>query len=464
MIVPTKIVCRFAPSPTGMLHIGGARTALFNWLFARHSGGAYRLRIEDTDRARSTEEACAAVLEDLAWLGLAHDGEVVHQSARLDRHREVAERLLESGHAYRCWCTPEELQRMREEARAAGRTMGYNGFWRDRDPCLAPRGVEPVVRVRMPRTGQSVIEDAILGSITVENTTLDDFILLRADGSPTYMLSVVVDDHDMGITHVIRGQDHTTNAFRQQALAEACGWASPCFGHIPLIHGPDGGKLSKRHGAEGVGTYREQGYLPEALCNYLARLGWSHGDAEIFSMEQAVAWFSLSKVGRSPARFDAAKLEALNAHVLRHADNARLVALVSEASAADRVRLERGMDSLKQRARTLVDLAASARFLSTPPRWPLTDPKAQKAWSKLEDRDGTLAQLQEVLGAHEGAWDEESLEAMLRALDVPLGQLASVLRVALTGQGVSIGVFEIVALLGQDEVLRRLEVARQHLS
>ncbi len=293
-------VVRFAPSPTGFLHIGGARTALFNWLFARHHGGSFRLRIEDTDRVRSTPEAVAAIIDGLDWLGLGWDGEIVHQSARAVRHVEVARQLLAAGRAYYCYCTPAELAAMRDKARAEKRSVRYDGTWRDRDPAEAPPGVSPVIRLKAPQQGETTIHDRVQGDVTVANAELDDLIILRADGSPTYNLSVVVDDHDMGITHVIRGDDHLNNAFRQTQIYKALDWPVPEFAHLSLIHGPDGAKLSKRHGALGVEAYREMGYLPEALRNYLLRLGWSHGDDEIISTEQAIRWFDLDAVGRAP--------------------------------------------------------------------------------------------------------------------------------------------------------------------
>ncbi|MEI6419304.1 MAG: glutamate--tRNA ligase, partial [Sphingomonadales bacterium] len=304
----TKVVTRFAPSPTGFLHIGGARTALFNWLFARHHGGEFRLRIEDTDRARSTEPAIAAILDGMTWLDFQWDGDVVYQFARADRHAQVARELLASGHAYRCYATPAELEALREEQRAAKQPMRYDGRWRDRTDW--PNDQPYVIRLKAPRGGAVTINDQVQGPVTVQNDEIDDFVLLRSDGTPTYMLAVVVDDHDMGVTHVIRGDDHLNNAFRQLALIRAMDWAEPVYAHIPLIHGADGAKLSKRHGALGVDAYRdEMGLLPEAVENYLLRLGWGHGDAEIISREQAVEWFDLAGVGRSPSRFDMKKLE-----------------------------------------------------------------------------------------------------------------------------------------------------------
>ncbi len=363
---------RFAPSPTGFLHIGGARTALFNWLFARHHGGIFRLRIEDTDRMRSTPEAVKAIIDGLAWLGLQWDGDIVYQSARAERHAEVARQLLAAGRAYSCWCTPAELEAMREKARAEKRSIRYDGTWRDRDPAEAPPGVPPVIRLKAPQQGATTIHDRVQGEVTVANAELDDLIILRADGTPTYNFSVVVDDHDMGVTHVIRGDDHLNNAFRQTQIYRALDWPVPEFAHLPLIHGPDGAKLSKRHGALGVEAYRDQGYLPETLRNYLLRLGWSHGDDEIISTEEAIQWFDLDAVGRAPARFDFAKLDNLNGHYIRAADNERLVALVAEwlertlsqkLSDVRCDRLLRAMPELKLRPKTLAELAANAGFL-----------------------------------------------------------------------------------------------------
>src|SRR5262244_2788512 len=369
-----SVVVRFAPSPTGFLHIGGARTALFNWLFARHHGGKFRLRIEDTDRVRSTSEAVAAIIDGLEWLGLSWDGEIVNQFARASRHAAVARQLLSAGQAYYCYCTPEELEAMRERARAEKRSVRYDGTWRDRNPSEAPPGVPPVIRLKAPQEGSTTIRDRVQGDVTVANTELDDLIILRGDGTPTYNLSVVVDDHDMGITHVIRGDDHLNNAFRQKQIYDALGWTVPEFAHVPLIHGPDGAKLSKRHGALAVDAYRELGYLPEALRNYLLRLGWSHGDDEIISTEQAIEWFDIHAIGRAPARFDFAKLDSLNGHYIRAAEDDRLVAeiiprlekgLGQRLSDKELGRLREAMPELKLRPKTLVELAFNARFLVT---------------------------------------------------------------------------------------------------
>ncbi len=462
------VVTRFAPSPTGYLHIGGARTALFNWLYARHHGGRFRLRIEDTDRERSTEEAKQAIIDGLRWLGLDWDGEIVFQSTRAERHAAVARELLEAGRAYRCYCTPEELAEMRERARREGRSARYDGRWRDRDPSEAPPGVPPVIRFKSPLAGETVIEDLVQGSVRVANEEMDDMVLLRADGSPTYMLSVVVDDHDMGITHVIRGDDHLTNAFRQRLLYDAIGWTPPKFAHIPLIHGPDGRKLSKRHGALAVDVYRDRGYLPEAIRNYLLRLGWSHGDDEIISTEQAIEWFDLDGVGRGAARFDFAKLDSLNAHYIRACDNARLVEMVlprlqaAVGRAIDhegRARLMRAMDGLKERAKTLSELAEKATFLVRETPLPMTEKAAglltPEACGSLEDLAGRLEALP--------TWEEAALEQCVRAFaedrGSKLGQVAQPLRAALTGSTTSPGIFEVMAALGREETLRRIASA-----
>jgi glutamyl-tRNA synthetase len=455
-------VTRFAPSPTGFLHIGGARTALFNWLFARHHGGRYLLRIEDTDRKRSTEAAIDAILDGLAWLGLEGDGETVFQSARGQRHAEVARALLAEGKAYHCYATPEELSEMRAKAKAEGRSLRYDGRWRDRDPAEAPAGVDPVIRLRAPLDGETVIEDLVQGEVRVANAQLDDMVLLRADGTPTYMLSVVVDDHDMEISHVIRGDDHLTNAFRQSQLYRALGWPVPSFAHIPLIHGPDGAKLSKRHGALGVEAYREMGYLPEALCNYLLRLGWAHGDEEIISSEQAIAWFDLDAVGRSPARFDFAKLDSLNAHYLRQAADERLVDLVcarypDAVDATGKARLAAGMPGLKPRVKTINELAENARFYVA--KRPL-DLNAKAAKLLSGDAPALLTRLHARLAALPD-WSEAEIEATVRAQaeseDLKLGAIAQPLRAALTGSNASPGIFEVAAQLGRAETLGRIE-------
>ncbi len=453
-----SVVTRFAPSPTGFLHIGGCRTALFNWLYARHHGGRFLLRIEDTDRKRSTPEAIAAILDGLRWLGLDWDGEEVYQSQRAERHAAVARSLVEAGKAYHCYCSPEELEGMRQKARAEGRSAFYDRRWRDRDPSDAPAGVEPVVRIKAPLDGETVIEDGVQGKVTLANEQLDDMVLLRADGTPTYMLSVVVDDHDMGVSQVLRGDDHLTNAFRQTVLYRALDWAPPAFAHIPLIHGDDGAKLSKRHGALGIEAYREMGYLPEAMRNYLLRLGWSHGDHEFISTEEAIAWFDLGGIGRSPSRFDMAKLNNVNAHYLKEADDDRLAGLIgAEAAVGDdvRARLSAAMPILKPRAKTLVELSDAASFLIARPR-SLTA-KAAKILDPAAR--ALLVGLAAALEASE-TWDEAALEAVVRAFaeaqGVKLGAVAQPLRAALTGSHASPGIFEVMALLGREESLARL--------
>jgi glutamyl-tRNA synthetase len=459
-----SVVTRFAPSPTGFLHIGGARTALFNWLYTRHHGGRFLLRVEDTDRARSTQEAIEAILDGLRWLGLDADAPPVFQSAHLARHAEIARMLLGQGRAYHCYCTPEELEAMRKEARAEGRPNLYDGRWRDRDPADAPDGVAPVIRLKAPRQGETVIEDAVQGAVRFANSQLDDMVLLRSDGTPTYMLSVVVDDHDMGISHIIRGDDHLVNAARQTQLYHALDWPVPAFAHIPLIHGPDGAKLSKRHGALGIDAYRDQGFLPEAMRNYLLRLGWSHGDDEIISTEQAIAWFDLDGVNKGAARFDLARLTSLNAHYLRQMEAGDLVALIAPLLEAEgcvmddaaRARLVAGMPGLKPRATTLVDLAASAKFyVAVRPLAP-----SEQA-ERLLDAAGRarLQDLRPALDAVE-VWNEQALEEAVRhyaqASELKLGEIAQPLRAALTGSTASPGLFEVMAVLGRSEALARL--------
>jgi glutamyl-tRNA synthetase len=459
-----SVVVRFAPSPTGFLHIGGARTALFNWLFARHHGGKLMLRIEDTDRLRSTPEAVDAIIDGLRWLELQWDGEVVLQSERASRHAEAAQALLAAGNAYYCYCTPEELAAMREKARAEGRAMLYDGTWRDRDPSAAPPGVKPAIRLKAPRTGETMIRDHVQGEVTVANAQLDDLIILRSDGTPTYNLSVVVDDHDMGITHVIRGDDHLNNAFRQTQIYRALGWAVPEFAHVPLIHGPDGAKLSKRHGALGVDAYRDMGYLPEALRNYLLRLGWSHGDDEIISTEQAIEWFDIDAVGRAAARFDFAKLDSLNGHYIRSAEDARLVALAMPRlekalgfalDESARARLLAAMPGLKPRAKTLAELADKARFYVERRPIPIDD----KARAQLAgDAPRLLHDLAPALA--QSRWQGPALEELVRgfaeAQGLKLGALAQPLRAALVGSTASPPIFEVMEVLGREETLGRL--------
>lgn len=457
----SQVVTRFAPSPTGFLHIGGARTALFNLLYARRHGGKFLLRIEDTDKARSTQEAIDAILDGMTWLGLDWDSEVVFQSQRAVRHVEVANAMLESGHAYRCYATPEELAELRERQRAEKQPLRYDGRWRDRTDGAEDRPF--AVRLKAPREGETVIEDLVQGRVVVRNEELDDMILLRSDGTPTYMLAVVVDDHDMGVTHVIRGDDHLNNAFRQLGIIRAMGWPEPAYAHIPLIHGADGAKLSKRHGALGVDSYRdEMGMLPEALSNYLLRLGWGHGDEEIISRAQATEWFDLGAVGRSPSRFDLKKLENLNGHYLREADDARLAELVEPrverliGRAPDLDLLTRAMPELKPRAKTLDEIAEGALFLFV--ARPLTlDDKAAALLS--EDAQTLLGQAHGAL-ADTPEWSAASVEKALRTVaesaGLGLGKVAQPLRAALTGRTTSPGIFDVLVLLGREESLGRL--------
>lgn len=456
------VVTRFAPSPTGFLHIGGARTALFNWLFARANGGKFLLRIEDTDRARSTEPAIEAILDGMRWLGLDWDGDAVFQFARSDRHAEVAHAMLAAGHAYRCYLTPDELAAMRAEAQAAKRPFRIESPWRDADPADAPADRPSVVRLKAVRDGATTIADRVQGDVTVQNAEIDDFVLLRSDGTPTYMLAVVVDDHDMGVTHVIRGDDHLNNAFRQLQIIRAMGWPEPVYAHVPLIHGSDGAKLSKRHGALGVDAYRDElGILPEALSNYLLRLGWGHGDEEIVDRARATELFTLEAVGKSPSRFDAKKLENLNGHYIRAADDARLAGLVADRIGGplgedDRALLERAMPELKARAASINELAEGAAFLFA--RRPLDI--ADDAASLLAgNAPALLARLHANLDALD-RWDTETIETAVRetaeAEGIKLGAVAQPLRAALTGRRTSPGIFDVLVLLGREESLGRI--------
>ena len=467
--VGRPVVTRFAPSPTGYLHIGGARTALFNWLYARHHGGTYLLRIEDTDRARSTESAIAAIFDGLEWLGLGGDEPAVFQFSRSDRHAEVAHKLLDAGHAYRCYLTQEELAARREAAQAERRPFRIDSEWRDAGADTWPEGQPYVVRIKSPKDGETTIADEVQGTVTVSNAELDDFVLLRSDGTPTYMLAVVVDDHDMGVTHIIRGDDHLNNAFRQLVIINAMkaieghatqgGWEYPVYAHVPLIHGSDGAKLSKRHGALGVDSYRDDmGILPEALFNYLLRLGWGHGDDEFISRDQAVQWFDIAHVGKSASRFDLAKLHNLNGHYIREADDARLAELVGArmTGAVDLALLARAMPHLKVRAKDLIELASGAAFLFA--QRPLTlDAKAEALLTA--DARALLGEIHLRLD-DENDWTTGTLEANLKAMaedkGLGLGKLAQPLRAALTGQTTSPGIFDVLVLLGREEALARI--------
>jgi glutamyl-tRNA synthetase len=464
------VVTRFAPSPTGFLHIGGARTALFNWLYARGRGGKMLLRIEDTDRERSTQAAIDAILDGLGWLGITWDGDAIYQFLRSARHREIVEQLLATGHAYRCYASHDELTQMREAARREGRAKLYDGRWRDRDPSEAPPDVKPTIRLKAPQTGETVIEDQVQGRVVWQNENLDDLVLLRSDGTPTYMLAVVVDDHDMAVTQIIRGDDHLTNAARQKHIYDALGWPVPVMAHIPLIHGPDGSKLSKRHGALGVDAYRALGYLPEALRNYLVRLGWSHGDQEIFSTDEMIAAFDLPQIGRSPARFDFAKLESLNGHYIRSSADAALLQSIDQllphlaggdaiaAKMTPRLREQwlASMASLKERAKTLIDLIDGAHFLLADRPLVLDDKAAvlltPEAKALLHDVSAELAGVE--------PWTAEATEQAVRAFaerkGAKLGAVAQPLRAALTGRTTSPGIFEVLIVLGKAESLARI--------
>jgi glutamyl-tRNA synthetase len=453
-----QVVVRFAPSPTGFLHIGGAR------------GGKMLLRIEDTDRERSTEAAVAAILDGLSWLGIDWDGEPISQFAGAARHREVAEAMLAAGKAYYCYASQEELVEMREKARAEGRSKLYDGRWRDRDPSEAPPGVKPVIRLKARTTGETVIEDQVQGRVVWQNENLDDLVLLRSDGTPTYMLAVVVDDHDMGVTHIIRGDDHLTNGARQTQIYEALGWSIPVMAHIPLIHGPDGAKLSKRHGALGVDAYRAMGYLPAAMRNYLVRLGWAHGDQEVFSTEEMIAAFDLPQIGRSPARFDFARLESLNGHYLRTSGDAELVAaleallphladgevLARKLDAPMKAKLLAAMPGLKERAKTLIELIDSASFLWAERPIPLDDKAAGQLNAGARALIGEL--MKALANLH--AWTASAIEAAVRSFaenqGVKLGGVAQPLRAALTGRTTSPGIFDVLEVLGKEESLARL--------
>lgn len=464
------VITRFAPSPTGFLHIGGARTALFNWLYARHNKGKFLLRIEDTDRERSTDEAIEAILAGLKWMGLDWDGDPTYQFANRDRHVEIANQLVAEGNAYPCYASKEELAEMRETARAEGRAPGYDGRWRDRDPADAPAGISPVIRFKSPNEGNTVIHDAVQGDVTIANAQLDDLILLRADGTPTYMLSVIVDDHDMGVTDIIRGDDHLTNAARQIQLYAALGWKEPRMAHIPLIHGPDGAKLSKRHGALGVEAYRDMGYLPEAMRNYLLRLGWSHGDDEIISTEQAIDWFNMENIGKSASRIDFGKLENLNGIYIREADDTYLTSLIvpiledkigTELPDYQRLMIKKAMNGLKERAKSVLSLADSSHFLITKRPLPL-DNKAKKLLTA--DANALLLRLADKLELLTD-WGKEGIETVIResaeAEELKLGKVAQPLRAALTGTTVSPGIFDVLEILGKEEALGRIRDAAE---
>jgi len=466
--MPKQVVTRFAPSPTGYLHIGSARTALFSWAYARNMQGKFLLRIEDTDRERSTDDAVQAIYDGLSWLGLKWDGEPTLQFSRAARHAEIARELLARGQAYYCYCSPEELAEMRETARAKGLPPRYNGMWRDRDPSEAPKGVAPVIRIKAPLTGEIVVHDHVQGEVVFKTENLDDFIILRSDGTPTYMLAVVVDDHDMGVTHIIRGDDHLTNAARQIIIYNGMGWEVPEMAHIPLIHGPDGAKLSKRHGALGVGAYRQMGYLPEAMINYLARLGWSHGDDELFSVDQMIDWFSLEGLNKGAARFDFVKLENVNGHYIRAArpdylyqvmiDTAREIGRDADYAGltANKDTVLAALPELQPRAKTVLELIDLAQFIYAV-RPIQVDSAATEQLTA--DARSMLAGAKTVLDGLSD-WSVPAIDGAIRAFSesrgLKLGKVAQPLRAALTGRTVSPGIFEVMVLIGKDESLARI--------
>ena len=463
-----KVITRFAPSPTGFLHIGNARTALFNWALAKSMGGDMLLRIEDTDHERSTDEAIAAIISGMDWLGLDYAGEPVYQSKNIDRHTEVAMQLLAEGKAYKCYATPEELTTMREKAKAEGRPMVYDRRWRDRPESDAPAGAPFVVRIKAPTTGEIVVHDKVQGDVTFKAENLDDFVILRSDGTPTYLLAVVVDDHDMGATHIMRGDDHLVNSARQITIFNAMGWEIPVMAHTPLIHGPDGTKLSKRHGALGVEDYRRMGYLPETIRNYFARLGWAHGDDEIFSSEQFIEWFSFAGLNKGASRIDFAKLENMNAHYIKACDDSRLYELMLSLAEeledqtslaglkANKETVIAALPALKTRAKTIVELVKSAEFIY--PSRPLQFEDKAKAAIEGE----SLEILRELQPALEGIndWSHDGIDQALRAFaeqkELKFGKVAQPLRAAVTAKNASPGCFDVLLLLGKEESLSRL--------
>lgn len=461
-----SVVTRFAPSPTGYLHIGGARTAYFNWLYAKKNKGKFLLRIEDTDRERSTNEAVAKIHESLEWLGIKWDGDSISQFQNRHRHKEIAMQMLASGHAYKCYAQPDELETMRATQKEKGLAQRYDGRWRDRPESEAPKGIDPVIRLKAPLTGETTLHDEVQGTITVQNEQLDDMVLLRSDGTPTYMLSVVVDDHDMGITHVIRGDDHLTNTFRQLQIYNAMSWKAPSFSHIPLIHGPDGAKLSKRHGALGAESYRDMGYLPEAMKNYLLRLGWSHGDDEIIPTEQAIEWFTLKNIGKSPSRFDIDKLNSINAHYIKQCDDAKLYdlsmpflqkAMTGTLSTDGLARFKQALPLLKERAKTLIDLADLSTFLLYENDIEISE-KAQSALTPE-----ATAQFKDIITLFESMshWDAGTLETTLKsfaeAKELKIGKIMPSLRAAACGIMESPPLFQTLEILGQKIVISRLK-------
>ena len=460
-----KVITRFAPSPTGYLHIGGVRTALFNWLFAKNNNGLFKLRIEDTDIKRSTQEAKEAIINGLKWLDLNWDKEEIYQSKRIERHKEIGNELLKLGHAYKCYCSPEELAEMREKARKEKRAPRYNGKWREKDESDAPRDIKPVIRIKCPQTGSTNINDIVQGDISIKNNELDDFIIIRSDGTPTYMLSVVVDDYDMGVTHVIRGDDHFTNTFRQKHIYNALDWKLPKYAHIPLIHGMDGGKLSKRHGALGVDSYDDMGYLKETMLNYLLRLGWSHGDKEIISREEAIKLFNLDSIGKSSAKFDIERLTSLNAYYIENKKNEELVSAIKNYYAykknvtitnSNLKLILNGMNGLKTRARTINELAEMCSFYIE--KAPITLDKKSRKVLNNENINTLKLYYKQLLKLEK--WNKEEIEEDIKMYcqvnNINLGKLAQPLRAAITGKSVSPGLYELMEVLGKNETLARI--------
>lgn len=459
-----KVITRFAPSPTGFLHIGGVRTALFNWLFAKNNGGLFKLRIEDTDLKRSTEEAKQAIINGLKWMNLNWDGDIIYQSQRQERHKEIVNKLIENGHAYKCYCTPEELEEMRALAKSQKKAPRYNGKWRDLNPDLAPKDIKPVIRIKCPQTGTTKLKDLVQGEININNSELDDFIIMRSDGTPTYMLSVVVDDYDMEVTHVIRGVDHLTNTVRQQQIYNAMTWNLPIYAHIPLIHGMDGSKLSKRHGALGVNTYSEMGYLKETMLNYLLRLGWSHGDKEIFTKDEAINLFNLESIGKSSAKFDIDRLNSLNAHYINNCDNNELSEYINIYYNKEGINLTNknkeliinGLNGIKARARTLIELKEMTSFYVVSSPIPL-DEKSKKVLNteNIKLLKNYVPYLEKI-----DNWTEKEIEENIKSYcinyGINLGKLAQPLRAAITGKSVSPGLYELMEVLGKKETIDRL--------
>ena len=462
-----KIVTRFAPSPTGNLHIGSARTALFNWLFAKNIKGKFLLRIEDTDKVRSTKESIHKILDGLAWLNLQWDNEIIYQSKNQKRHKEVAEELLKKGLAYKCFCSEEDLNKMREEAKILKKPFRYNRMWREKNSKDAPQNIKPVIRIKSPIKGETIIEDIIQGTIKVSNEEIDDFIILRSDGTPTYMLSVVVDDYDMKVTHLIRGHDHLTNTFRQNVIYEAMQWNKPITAHIPLILGSDGSKMSKRHGAIDVEEYKTKGILPNALINYMLRLGWSHGDDEIISLENAIKWFSLEKIGKSPAKFDNNKLISVNSHYIKELNNDKIIKFLKSYYISkykikiDEISIKRlnlGLDDIKSRSRDLNQLAEMSLFYCS--KFPLSISKKAQKYIKKVDKT-IFKDLLVVLGNTENDFKKQKIEEIMSKFliekGLKLSDIIQYIRAMITGLDVSPRIYDIMEILGFLEIKKRIE-------